>query len=413
MFKGKSQNRGFRSGGSSASSDPHKPFRKKFQGKNPSARRARFAGSNININQLISKAKTDSASPAVEHVITHQFKDFALDPRIIQNIERKGYKIPTPIQDQTIPKILEGRDVIGLANTGTGKTAAFLLPLINKILADRNQKVLILAPTRELAVQIHDELRIFTQGLNIWGLICIGGMDIRQQARRIKTPFNFLIGTPGRIIDLNERKILHFDRFQNVVLDEADRMVDMGFIHDIRHIFSRLPKQRHNVCFSATMKKDVEGLIRDFLQNPVMVSVVQRETAANVEQEVIRVSNPTQKMEVLVGLLKKPEFKRVLVFGRTKHGVEKISKTLHQVGFHVDSIHGDKSQNYRLRALRSFKDGKVKILVATDVAARGLDIDNVSHVINYDLPANYEDYIHRIGRTGRAAQKGNAISLVT
>jgi superfamily II DNA/RNA helicase len=203
------------------------------------------------------------------------------------------------------------------------------------------------------------------------------------------------------------------DRFQNVVLDEADRMVDMGFIHDIRHIFSRLPKQRQNICFSATMKKDVEALIHDFLTNPVTVSVVQRQTAANVEQEVIRVASAGQKMEVLVGLLKKPEFKRVLVFGRTKHGVEKISKTLHSVGFPVDSIHGDKSQSYRLRALRSFKEGKVKILVATDVAARGLDIDNVSHVINYDLPANYEDYVHRIGRTGRAAQKGNAISLVT
>lgn len=409
MYKAKSHT----GGGFKGNGKPFRPFRKKFQGKNPSSQRARFSGSNLNINQLISKAKSESADPVPEHVIKHQFRDFALDQRVIHNIEKKGYKIPTPIQDQTIPTLLQGRDVIGLANTGTGKTAAFLLPLINKLLADRNQKVLILAPTRELAVQIHDELREFAQGLNLWGLLCIGGMDIRQQARRIKTPFNFLIGTPGRIIDLNERKLLHLDRFQNVVLDEADRMVDMGFIHDIRHIFSRLPKQRQNICFSATMKKDVEGLIHDFLQNPVTVSVVQRQTAANVEQEVIRVPSANQKMEVLVGLLKKPEFKRVLVFGRTKHGVEKISKTLHSVGFPVDSIHGDKSQSYRLRALRSFKDGKVKILVATDVAARGLDIDNVSHVINYDLPANYEDYVHRIGRTGRAAQKGNAISLVT
>ena len=409
MYKAKSHT----GGGFKGNGKPFRPFRKKFQGKNPSSQRARFSGSNLNINQLISKAKSESADPVPEHVIKHQFRDFALDQRVIHNIEKKGYKIPTPIQDQTIPTLLQGRDVIGLANTGTGKTAAFLLPLINKLLADRNQKVLILASTRELAVQIHDELREFAQGLNLWGLLCIGGMDIRQQARRIKTPFNFLIGTPGRIIDLNERKLLHLDRFQNVVLDEADRMVDMGFIHDIRHIFSRLPKQRQNICFSATMKKDVEGLIHDFLQNPVTVSVVQRQTAANVEQEVIRVPSANQKMEVLVGLLKKPEFKRVLVFGRTKHGVEKISKTLHSVGFPVDSIHGDKSQSYRLRALRSFKDGKVKILVATDVAARGLDIDNVSHVINYDLPANYEDYVHRIGRTGRAAQKGNAISLVT
>jgi superfamily II DNA/RNA helicase len=409
MYKAKSQS----SGGFKGNGKPFRPFRNKFQGKNPSSQRARFSGSNLNISQLISKAKSESAAPVAEHVIKHQFRDFALDPRVIQNIEKKGYKIPTPIQDQTIPTLLQGRDVIGLANTGTGKTAAFLLPLINKLLADRNQKVLILAPTRELAVQIHDELREFAQGLNLWGLLCIGGMDIRQQARRIKTPFNFLIGTPGRIIDLNERKLLHLDRFQNVVLDEADRMVDMGFIHDIRHIFSRLPKQRQNICFSATMKKDVEALIHDFLTNPVTVSVVQRQTAANVEQEVIRVASAGQKMEVLVGLLKKPEFKRVLVFGRTKHGVEKISKTLHSVGFPVDSIHGDKSQSYRLRALRSFKEGKVKILVATDVAARGLDIDNVSHVINYDLPANYEDYVHRIGRTGRAAQKGNAISLVT
>lgn len=372
----------------------------------------RIAGSNLSIDQLINKVQTETAAGEVTYTIQNKFVDFAFDERLQRNISQKGYVSPTPIQDQAIPHLLDGRDVIGLANTGTGKTAAFLLPIINKILRDRTQKALILAPTRELAVQIQEELRSFTQGMNMYSVLCIGGTNIHQQSRQIKMPFNFLIGTPGRVIDLYQRKWLHLDRFQNVVLDEADRMVDMGFINDMKLVFSQLKKDRQTFFFTATFDKQVEGLVQQFLNNPVKVSVIQRQTSANIEQDIIRVDGNNRKMEALVDLLKKPEFERVLVFGRTKFGVEKISKGLRVHGFRADSIHGNKSQNYRLRALKAFKAGQVQILIATDIAARGLDINNVSHVINYDLPANYEDYVHRIGRTGRADKKGKALSLV-
>lgn len=382
-------------------------------GRRPMGKSTRIAGTTINIDQLIKKVQVEASAGQETFEIKNKFTDFALDPRIQKNVAQKGYITPTPIQDQSIPLLLEGRDVIGLAHTGTGKTAAFLLPLINKILADRNQKVLILAPTRELAVQIQDELKVFAQGMNIYSVLCIGGTNIQNSARMIKMPFNFLIGTPGRIIDLYERRWLYLDRFQNVVLDEADRMVDMGFINDMKLIFSQLQKNRQSMFFTATFDKQAEGLVQQFLNNPVKVSVIHnRQTAANVEQDIIRVASNSHKMSALVELLDKPEFDKVLVFGRTKFGVEKISKGLQQSGFRADSIHGNKSQNYRLKALRAFKAGEVRILIATDIAARGLDIDNVSHVINYDLPANYEDYVHRIGRTGRADKKGVALSLI-
>lgn len=384
------------------------PRRKRFSNGNPPKRKE------LNIHHFIQKVKTDASSglEQTEHKAKNSFGDFSLDQRLMKNVTDKRYFTPTPIQDQAIPPALEGRDVIGLANTGTGKTAAFLLPLINKILLNRSQKVLILAPTRELAGQINDELYGFSKGLNIFSVLCIGGSDMRNQRQKLKQPFNFLIGTPGRLIDLMKRGFLNLNNFQNMVLDEADRMVDMGFIRDIKLVFSKLPKQRQTMFFTATMAKQEEDLCKEFLVNPVMISVKRRDTAANVEQHIVHVKGQNEKMEVLLNLLRAPDFHKVLVFGRTKYGVEKISKQLSQYGFRVDSIHGNKTQNYRLRALRNFKTGLVRILVATDVAARGLDIDRISHVVNYDLPATYDDYIHRIGRTGRAAQKGKAISLV-
>jgi len=406
MFQADTQRREFR---------PH--GRGNFRPSRPNNNRGSFRrgprGPQLNIHHFIQKVKYETAQPeTAAHVIENSFKDFALDERLLRNILQKGYSTPTPIQDQAIPPLLEGRDVIGLANTGTGKTAAFLVPLINKMLFDRTQKALILAPTRELAVQIQQELEGFARGLNLFSVVCIGGTNLYNQARKIKSPFNFLIGTPGRVIDLYERRLLHLDRFQNVVLDEADRMVDMGFINDMKLVFSKLPKQKHTMFFTATLKKEIEGLVQQFLVNPVMISVKRRDTSANVEQDIIEVGDQSRKLEVLVELLRRPDFAKVLVFGRTKFGVEKLSRGLRMKGFSVDSIHGDKSQNYRLRALHGFKNGSIKILIATDVAARGLDIDCISHVVNYDLPANYDDYVHRIGRTGRAEQKGRAISLV-
>lgn len=376
--------------------------------------RPRVQGSTMRIDQLINKVNDEAFIKPVEHVFKHEFKDFAIEAKLLENVIKKGYISPTPIQDSAIPIALEGKDVIGLANTGTGKTAAFLIPLINKILADRTQQVLIMAPTRELAVQINDELRGFTTGMNIYSVLCIGGSNISMQGRDIRRPFNFIVGTPGRIMDLHKRRWLYMDRFQNVVLDEADRMVDMGFIADIKFILGLLPKQRQSLFFTATLVKAVEELIQQFLTNPVKVSVKTRDTSVNIEQDIVHVpADKNAKFDILVELLSRPGFDKVLIFGRTKFGVDKIAYALKSAGIRSDSIHGDKSQNFRSRALQAFKRGELKALVATDVAARGLDIKGVSHVINFDIPANYEDYIHRIGRTGRADKKGVALTFVT
>ena len=385
----------------------------------PMQKSRRFQGggqrgrSSIDVRLLINKVNDEAFIKPTEHVLEHQFEDFKIDPRLKANIKHRGYLSPTPIQDQAIPTGLQGRDVIGIANTGTGKTAAFLIPLINKMLDDRTQKALILAPTRELATQIHEELIQFAKGFHLQSILCVGGTNINFQARMIKTPFNFIIGTPGRIIDLMQRKWLFLDRFQNVVLDEADRMVDMGFINDIKLILGRLPKQRQSMFFTATLEPAVEQLIRQFLNSPVKVSVKKRDTSANIEQDIIRVPQDKKaKEKILIELLSRPNFDKVLIFVRTKFGADKVCRALLSAGIKADAIHGNKSQNYRNRSLLRFKKGEIKALVATDVAARGLDISNVSHVINFDIPANYEDYVHRIGRTGRADKKGMALTFV-
>jgi ATP-dependent RNA helicase RhlE len=348
----------------------------------------------------------------IKYVHKHDFNDFFVDDRIKRNIAAKGYKVPTPIQDQAIPEVLKNRDVVGIANTGTGKTAAFLIPMLHKVLKDNGQKVLILAPTRELAFQIEEEFRVFAKNLGIGSVLCIGGTSMGLQIKKLKKSYKFIIGTPGRLMDLQKRRLIHLDQFQNVIIDEADRMLDMGFIKDIRFILEQLPVKRHTLFFSATVSKQIEELIRTFLIDPVKVSVQVRETAANVDQDVVRIGKNQNRINVLRDLLEKDEFRKVLVFGRTKRGVDKLSRVLYKNGFKVDCIHGDKSQSRRERALRGFKEYKVKILVATDVAARGLDIDNISHVINYDVPGTHEDYIHRIGRTGRGDKKGIALTFI-
>jgi ATP-dependent RNA helicase RhlE len=306
---------------------------------------------------------------------------------------------------------MNGRDVVGLANTGTGKTAAFLLPLIQKILGNRNGQVLILTPTRELAIQIDQEFRAFSKSLGLYSVVCVGGANINMQIRDLRYLNHLIIGTPGRTIDLINRKCLHLGDVETVVLDEADQMLDMGFIKDIRLIMSHVPRERHTLCFAATMSSTIEALINNFLKDPISISVKTQATSKNVEQDIVKVRG-LDKVEMLHGILNDPEFKKVLVFGRTKHGVEKLSKKLLHRGFKAESIHGNKSQSQRQRALKKFKDNQVQVLVATDVAARGLDIDSVTHVINYDLPATYDDYIHRIGRTGRGSKKGKALTFI-
>lgn len=366
-------------------------------------------GQYIHESRFINKADISDA-PEV-FVPEHTFNDFQVSEHLKKNIAAKGYETPTPVQDKAIVQVLAGRDIVALANTGTGKTAAFLIPLIDKVLRDRNQRVLIMVPTRELAIQVEDEFWGFAEYMRIGAVTCVGGANIRPQIATLRRNPNFVIGTPGRLKDLIERRALDLSEFQTVVLDEADRMLDMGFIHDMRQILSLMTEKRHTLFFSATLSPDIERLIGDFLDNPVRVSVKTGDTSKNVDQDIVRVAGKN-KIDVLHDLLSADTFEKVLVFGRTKHGVEKLSKILTERGIPSVSIHGNKSQNHRQKALGEFKQDKVKVLVATDVAARGLDIPKVSHVINYDVPGTYDDYVHRIGRTGRAGKKGKALTFV-
>lgn len=381
-----------------------RPFRGRTQTRN------RFRQTKIDVSRYIHKDVV--AADNTPYVAEHLFSDFAVDSRLKANIVAKGYKTPTPIQDKAIPIILAGQDVVGTANTGTGKTAAFLIPLINKVLIDKKEQVIIVVPTRELALQISSELQAFSRGFGFNSVCCVGGAPINAQLRGLRYHTNFVIGTPGRLKDLIERRALNLSTFKNVVLDEADRMLDMGFIADMRFMMDKMPKERHTLFFSATLTHEIEALISDFLKNPVRVSVKTGDTAKNVEQDVIRVNSSRSKIDMLHDLLSKEEYERVLIFGRTKFGVEKLSVALMQRGFKSTSIHGNKSHGQRQRALKDFKESRAKILVATDVAARGLDIADVTHVINYDVPATHEDYIHRIGRTGRGDKKGKALTFV-
>ena len=364
----------------------------------------------FNVSQYINKNPVQAEVPEA-YMPTHSFADFGLRKEVMRQVEASGFKEPTPIQDQIIPLILEGKDVVGLANTGTGKTAAFLIPLIQKTLENPRAETLIMAPTRELAIQIEQELRRLTRGLHIYSAVCVGGVGIGAQISAVRRKNNFVIGTPGRLLDLIKRKALRLGNIKAVVLDEADRMLDMGFIHDMKAILSEISKERQTLFFSATMQKEIESLIQNHSKNPAIISVKKQDVAENIEQDVVRFGS-RDKTEFLSELLVQEEFRRVLVFGRTKHGVERLCKKLVADRHRAESIHGNKSHGQRQRALQRFKNSEVNVLVATDVAARGLHIYNVSHVINFDLPPTYEDYVHRIGRTGRGELKGKALTLV-
>jgi superfamily II DNA/RNA helicase len=367
-------------------------------------------GENISHSRFINKA---TITEEVEHFVPeHNFTDFLIDETLKAGIITKGYVTPTPIQDRSIPHILKGQDIVGIANTGTGKTAAFLIPLIDKVLKNRKNRILIVVPTRELAIQIQNELIGFTKGMKIFSVCCVGGAYIGKQLSELRYVNEFIIGTPGRLKDLIERKAIHLKEYTTIVLDEADRMLDMGFVNDMRFLMAGMPKPRHTLFFSATLSSEIEKMIGEFLHEPVRISVKTRDTAKNVEQDIVRVARGLNKIDVLGELLRKEDFNKVIIFGRTKHGVEKLSKALIAKGFKAESIHGDKNHSQRQRALKGFKENQVQILVATDVAARGLDIPDVSHVINFDIPATYDDYVHRIGRTGRANKKGKALTFV-
>lgn len=344
---------------------------------------------------------------------THRFADFNFAPQIQKNLEFMKFDTPSAIQDQTIPLAMDGKDVIGLANTGTGKTAAFLLPIINSLNNDRKLgSVLIMAPTRELATQIDDEFRKFSAGMKLYSVLLVGGVNIVPQLRGLQRGPHIIIGTPGRIKDHIERKSLRLGVIDHFVLDEADRMLDMGFVNDIRNIASQLPLERQTLCFSATFSDGVKAIANDFMRAPEYVSVKVTETNDHIHQDVVRYTDPDHKKTLLMDMLNAETFEKTIIFGETKFGVQRLSDMLDKAGISSVAIHGNKSQGQRNRALNDFKNSRVRVLVATDVAARGLDIPNVSHVINFDTPTTYDDYVHRIGRTGRGGKTGSALTFV-
>lgn len=346
------------------------------------------------------------------------FENLDLIEPILRALKDEGYTQPTPIQSQAIPALLKGRDLLGCAQTGTGKTAAFAIPILQNLTL-KNQghpntkdiKALILTPTRELAIQIEESFKAYGRYLPLKTLVVFGGVSQNPQTAALQRGTDILVATPGRLLDLMDQKFIHLHHLQVFVLDEADRMLDMGFVHDVKKVIARIPKVRQNLLFSATMPNEIVGLADSILQTPVKVEVTPvSSTAEAIDQEVYLVDKGDKK-SLLNHVLKNKDIKRALVFTRTKHGADKVVKDLDKIGIRAAAIHGNKSQNARQKALSDFKSSQIRILVATDIAARGIDVEDLSHVINYELPNVPETYVHRIGRTGRAGASGRAISF--
>ena len=351
-------------------------------------------------------------TPEAAYVAQYKFSDFPISDIIKANLAKKGYETPSPIQDQSIMAALEGKDVLGMASTGTGKTAAFAIPLLHQLIEDPTKSALIIAPTRELAQQIEAECRTIGKGSGLMGALLIGGSPMRPQLQDLAAHPRIVIGTPGRIKDHLERGTLVLDDFSIVVLDEVDRMLDMGFVRDIRSLLDMMADDRQSLFFSATMTKEVRSLIETFTSDPVTVKIQSSQASENVHQDVVRYEGGSDKFEKLRDLLSSEEVSKVIIFDETQRGVERLYKSLYEAGFPVDSMHGGKSQGQRQRALRSFKNSDITMLVATDVAARGIDVSDITHVVNYSIPQVYDDYVHRIGRAGRAGKTGYAFTFV-
>lgn len=390
--------------------------RSAFGGKRRTYHSAPKSGNNRRRGQYIDPAKfVRTARPvtAEQYVAENTFADFDIHERLKANITAMGYVTPSPIQDQTIPIALTGTDIIGIANTGTGKTAAFALPVLNQLIKNSNSRALIIAPTRELAQQIEAECKAIAKGSGLFGALLIGGTSMGAQLRDLRDRPRMVIGTPGRIKDHLERRSLDLSRFDLVVLDEVDRMLDMGFLPDVTSILSRLSDQRQSFFFSATLDNRVKALIEGFSNEPVAVSLKTSGASENVHQDVVHYGGTSEKLDKLHNILATPEVEKIIVFDETQRSVERLSNELVARGFKADAIHGGKTQGQRQRALDKFKKSEVKILVATDVAARGIDVADITHVINYSMPQSYDDYIHRIGRAGRAGRTGYALTFVT
>lgn len=396
-----------------ASSNSAKPSAKRTApAKRSSNAKSKAKKSSIDVNLLTQKASVQPEKKVYQADRT--FAEMPLNPKLLANIAKKGFTKPTEIQDRTLEHLLANRDLMGVAQTGTGKTGAFLIPLINRLLSGKEQfRILVLAPTRELAVQIDEEFKSLTAGLRLYSSCFIGGTNINRDLQTLRRSSHIVIGTPGRLLDLSERRAIKFQEFDILILDEFDRMLDMGFQKDVHRITAAMKKRKQTLLFSATVDRKQQSMIDNLLHKPVEVKVSNGEaTGKHIDQEIIKVEEGQDKFQMLSDLLKQPDFTKVLVFAETKRWVSKVNKKLRQAGFSSDEIHGNKSQNYRQAALKKFSHGKIQILVATDVAARGLDVSDVTHVINYQLPASIDSYIHRIGRTGRAGKDGKAFTFI-
>ena len=347
------------------------------------------------------------------------FRTLGLDPKILQAVQEAGYTEPTPIQTAAIPPILAGSDLIGIAQTGTGKTAAFTLPILTKLAAvvgaggQRGTRALVLAPTRELVLQIEENVRSYGKHLPLRVATVFGGVGEQPQINALRAGTHLIVACPGRLLDLMGRRCADFSGLQYLVLDEADRMLDMGFLPSIRQIVRSLPSKRQTLLFSATLSKEIEVLTHEFQRAPKLVQIGRRANPAETVTQLVYEVPKHLKPALLVHLLRDPGMNMVLVFSRMKHSADRIARNLEQKGIRTATLHSNRSQNQRLRALKDFKSSAVRVLVATDIAARGIDVDGISHVVNYDFPMHAEDYVHRIGRTGRAHAVGDAISFVT
>ncbi len=386
-------------------------FRKKLSLNRKPTGRANGRPGTINPMAFVRKATENSED---SYIASRDIKNLPVHRSIIANLLNKGYQTPTEIQDRTLEAILEGKDLMGLAQTGTGKTAAFLVPLINNLLNNKAAfQVLVVAPTRELAMQTDSEFQKIARGLNLFSISLIGGTSVNMDLRKLRRPCHFVIGTPGRLTDMVRQGALDLNNFTTIVLDEFDRLLDMGFSQDINQLVDGMSNRQQTILFSATEDKSQKQLLNKLLDSPVEIRILKGNASpGSIDQDIVSVKNGENKMDVLLSMLGDKTFEKVLVFAETKRWVSRICRDLRRAGIKADEIHGNKSQNYRINALNSFKKMKIQVLVATDVAARGLDISQVSHVINYQQPRNMDSYIHRIGRTGRAGRSGKAITFI-
>ncbi len=370
-----------------------------------------FKKDNIDTKLFINKATINDKETEV-YVPKHAYLDFDLSEILLTNISGMGIHHPSPIQDQAIPVVMTGKDVIGIASTGTGKTAAFLVPMIKNLQKDYKEKVMVMCPTRELAEQVEGHFRKLTKGLKLYSFPIVGGSPIFKQIHELKNGLDMVIGTPGRIKDLIERGKIDMSEFRYVILDEADRMLDMGFIGDMREILGKMRNDKQALFFSATFSDDIKRLCKDFLKDPTTITIKSRDTSANVNQDVIKFSGRDDKLRKLRELLDRQDVSKVIIFRETKRDTDGLADDLRDAGYTASAIHGDMRNSERKRALADLASGKAQVVIATDVAARGIDISDITHVINYDIPNNYETYVHRIGRTGRAGKTGSAYTFI-